>query len=44
MAEHKHGEMDVADQEQTFMGFVNATKWVVIAVLVLLILMAVFIS
>lgn len=44
MAEHKHGEMDVKDQEKTFEGFVSFTTWSVIVILVLLIGMAIFIS
>ena len=43
MAEHEHGTMDTTVQEKTFDGFM---KWVTrtsIAILVLLILMALFI-
>lgn len=44
MAEHKHGEMDISVQEKTFEGFANFTQWTVIAILVALVLMAIFIS
>ena len=44
MAEHKHGDMDVKDQEKTFEGFMSFTTWSVIVILVVLIGMAVFIS
>ncbi|NVO21859.1 aa3-type cytochrome c oxidase subunit IV [Donghicola sp. C2-DW-16] len=39
MAEHKHGTMDITDQENTFNGFISFTKnavFVIIAVLILL--------
>ena len=44
MAEHKHGEMDVKDQEKTFDGFMKWTTYSVVIILVLLVLMAIFIS
>ena len=44
MADHKHGEMDVSTHEKTYDGFMKATTWSVIAILVLLVLMAIFIS
>jgi hypothetical protein len=28
MSEHKHGEMDIKEQEKTFAGFVKASIWV----------------
>jgi len=28
MAEHKHGSMDITDQEKTFEGFVKFATWV----------------
>lgn len=28
MAEHKHGEMNIAEQEKTFEGFVRYSIWV----------------
>lgn len=40
MAEHKHGEMDIEVQKKTFDGFVNATKYAVIAIIGVLIFMA----
>lgn len=44
MAEHKHGEMDIDVQEKTFDGFMKATTWSVVAIFVVLILMAIFIT
>ena len=44
MADHKHGEMDISTHEKTYDGFMEATTWSVIAILVLLVLMAIFIS
>jgi hypothetical protein len=44
MAEHKHGEMDVEVQEKTFEGFMNFTTKAVIAIILLLIGMAIFIT
>ena len=40
--EHKHGSMDVTDQEKTFAGFVTFTKWTVIAIVAILVLLALF--
>ncbi|WP_323784812.1 aa3-type cytochrome c oxidase subunit IV [Thalassovita sp.] len=40
MAEHKHGEMDIHVQEETFAGFVNFVKWSVVAIIAILIFMA----
>ncbi|THH34383.1 aa3-type cytochrome c oxidase subunit IV [Aliishimia ponticola] len=42
MADHKHGEMDIRDQEKTFEGFMNFTQWSIIAILLFLIFLAVF--
>ncbi|MCV6586183.1 MAG: aa3-type cytochrome c oxidase subunit IV [Marinibacterium sp.] len=42
MADHKHGEMDITVQEDTFEGFVNFTKWATIAILIFLVFLAVF--
>ncbi len=42
MAEHKHGEMDITDQEKTFEGFIRATTWVVGISLFILIFLAIF--
>lgn len=44
MAEHKHGEMDIEVQEQTFDGFMKFTTWSVIVILVLLVGMAIYIT
>jgi hypothetical protein len=44
MAEHKHGEMNTEVQEKTFDGFMKFTTRTVIAIIVLLIWMAIFIS
>jgi hypothetical protein len=43
MAEHEHGSMKTDVQEKTFDGFVSFVSKVVIAIVVLLILMALFI-
>ncbi|CUH67562.1 MAG: aa3-type cytochrome c oxidase subunit IV [Pseudomonadota bacterium] len=40
MAEHKHGEMDIEVQEKTYEGFINFTKWSVVAIIAILIFMA----
>ena len=40
MAEHKHGEMDIKVQEETFAGFIKFTKWSVIVIIAILIFMA----
>jgi hypothetical protein len=42
MADHKHGEMDISDHERTFEGFITWTKWSIIVILAILVLMAVF--
>ncbi|WP_146346527.1 aa3-type cytochrome c oxidase subunit IV [Phaeobacter marinintestinus] len=44
MAEHKHGEMDTSVQTATFDGFIKFVTWSVIVILVLVVLMAIFIS
>ncbi len=44
MAEHKHGEMDIKVQVDTFDGFMRFVTWSVIAILVLVVLMAIFIT
>ncbi len=44
MVDHKHGEMDIKENEKTFDGFVQWVKWSVILILVLLVGMAIFIS
>lgn len=42
MADFKPGEMDITQHEKTFMGFVRATKNVVIVVILILIFLAIF--
>ena len=42
MAEHKHGEMDIADQEKTFEGFIRWSKNVAIFSIAVLIFLAIF--
>lgn len=44
MAEHKQGEMDIETQEKTFDRFMKFTTWTVVAILVVLVGMALFIS
>ena len=44
MADHKHGEMNTEVQEKTFEGFMSFTAKTVIAIIVLLVLMAMFIT
>ena len=44
MAEHKHGEMDISVQEKTFEGFMKWTYWTVTVILVVIVLMAIFIT
>ena len=42
MAEYKHGEMEVADQEAVFLGFVTWVKNVTIVCFLVLIFLAIF--
>ncbi|WP_323765657.1 aa3-type cytochrome c oxidase subunit IV [Marinovum sp.] len=42
MADHKHGEMDITVQEETFNGFVKATIRVVVASILILLFLAIF--
>lgn len=42
MAEHKHGEMDIKVQEDTYAGFATFVTRATIAILVALVLMAIF--
>ena len=44
MADHKTGEMDITEQEQTFDSFMSWTTRVAIAIIVLLVWMAIFIT
>ncbi len=40
--EHKIGSMDTSEHEKTFAGFMTITKWVVIAIIAILVLLALF--
>ena len=42
MAEHKHGEMDITEQEKTFAGFMTWSKNVAIFAILVLIFLAIF--
>lgn len=42
MAEHKHGSMDITEQEKTFEGFIKATIRVTVVCLLVLVFLAVF--
>lgn len=44
MAEHKHGDMDIKDHVKTFDGFMQFVTYTVIVLLVLVVLMAIFIT
>jgi len=44
MADHKHGEMDIKENEKTFEGFMKFTNWTVIVILGLIVGMAIFIT
>ena len=44
MAEHKQGEMEITDQTNTFNGFIKFTTWSVVAIIILLVFMAIFIT
>ncbi|WP_299141853.1 aa3-type cytochrome c oxidase subunit IV [uncultured Tateyamaria sp.] len=44
MSDHKHGEMDTKTHEKTFDAFMQWTTWSVVAILVLIVGMAIFIS
>lgn len=39
-AEHKHGAMDIRDQERTFAGFIRMSTWVVAIAIGILIFLA----
>ena len=43
MADHEHGSMDITVQEKTFEGFMSFVTKTVIAIIVGLVLMAMFI-
>jgi hypothetical protein len=40
--EHEHGTMDITAQEKTFAGFMTFTKWTVIVIIAILVLLAIF--
>lgn len=40
MAEHKHGEMDITEQERTFEGFIRFAVWTAALSIVTLIFLA----
>jgi hypothetical protein len=40
--DHKHGEMDIKVQEETFDGFVQWVTWTLVAILAVVLFMAVF--
>lgn len=44
MAEHKHGEMDITTQTETFNGFMTFVTRAVIVLLLLAVWMAIFIT
>lgn len=44
MAEHKHGEMDIKENEKTFDGFMQWVTWSVVVILVIIVGMAIFIT
>jgi len=44
MADHKHGEMDIKEQEKTFDGFMKFTTNTVIVILLVIVGMAIFIT
>jgi hypothetical protein len=43
MAEHEHGSMDITTQEKTFNGFMSIMTKTSVALIILLVLMAIFI-
>ncbi len=38
--EHKHGSMDIREQEKTFAGFIRLAVWTVVIVVVVLVFLA----
>ncbi|GGL99383.1 hypothetical protein GCM10011534_21540 [Pseudooceanicola nanhaiensis] len=42
MAEHKHGEMDITEQEKTFDGFIKVSTYVAVFSVLVLIFLAIF--
>ena len=39
-SEHKHGEMDISEQEKTFEGFIKFSVWTVVICLLILVFLA----
>lgn len=44
MAEYRHGEMEIGYQRQLFAGFLRFTTWVCVLIILVLLLMAVFLT
>lgn len=42
MSEHKHGEMEIQEQEKTFDGFIRFTAWSVVAIIVFIVFLGLF--
>lgn len=40
MAEHRHGEMDITEQEKTFAGFMRWTVWALVIIAIVMIFLA----
>lgn len=40
MEDHKHGSMDISEQEKTYTGFIKVTIWTTIAIILILVFMA----
>lgn len=41
MSEHKHGEMDITEQQRTFGGFITATIYLTVFCIVVLLFLAI---
>jgi hypothetical protein len=39
MAEHRHGDMNISEQEKTFHGFLKLTGYVIVVVVAILLLL-----
>lgn len=44
MADHKQGEMDITEQTKTYEGFIKATTYMVVFLIILAVFMAVFLT
>lgn len=42
MADHKHGEMDIKTQTETFEGFMKFVTWTVVVIVGVLLFLAIF--